>query len=220
MADLPEVVENLIRILSLEQFRHIRILQGTGPGDGGHPARYPFRGKCARGSGTKSASGNSAIAARVSSRLAECVSCWRSRKCYILASEGKRGMCYIIASASWGAASSESGKLGGFSEIIWTHLKLTEKKRNGSLWRMGTVQRYQTYMIPYRTYCPNLCWYSMEPTTVQVTKLRRIFPDYSRKRLRKYPEVTSTIKSIKKIINEENVFWLDERLGQVYITVA
>jgi hypothetical protein len=38
MADLPEVVENLIRILSLEQFRHIRILEGTRPGDGGHPA--------------------------------------------------------------------------------------------------------------------------------------------------------------------------------------
>jgi hypothetical protein len=37
MADLPEVVENLIRILSLEQLRHIRILQGAGPGDGGHP---------------------------------------------------------------------------------------------------------------------------------------------------------------------------------------
>ncbi len=143
MADLPEVVKNLVRILSLEQLRHIRILQGAGPGDGGHPARYPFRGKCARGSGTKSASGNSAIAARVSSRLAECVSCWRPRKCYILASEGKGGMCYIIASASWSVASSESGKLGVLSEINWMHLKLTEKtkqRKNESLWRMGTVQ--------------------------------------------------------------------------------
>ena len=101
MADLPEVVKNLIRILSLEQLRHIRILQGAGPGDGGHPARYPFRVKCARGSGTKSASGNSAIAARVSSRLAECVSCWRPPGCcYILASSGGGGMCYIIASAN------------------------------------------------------------------------------------------------------------------------
>jgi hypothetical protein len=118
MADLPEVVKNLIRILSLEQLRHIRILQGAGPGDGGHPARSPFRGNCARAVAVpKSASGNSAIAARVSSRLAECVSCWRPLRCYILASEGK-GDCYIIASASGGVVTSESGKLGGFSEII------------------------------------------------------------------------------------------------------
>jgi hypothetical protein len=38
MADLSEVVENLIRILSLKQLSHIRILEGAGPGDGGHPA--------------------------------------------------------------------------------------------------------------------------------------------------------------------------------------
>jgi hypothetical protein len=60
MADLPEVVENLIRILSLEQFRHIRILEGAGPRDGGHPANA-----CAVAV-PKSASGNSAIAASVS----------------------------------------------------------------------------------------------------------------------------------------------------------
>ncbi len=61
MADLPEVVENLIRILSLEQLRHIRILEGAGPGDGGHPANA-----CAVAV-PKSASGNSsAIAAKVS----------------------------------------------------------------------------------------------------------------------------------------------------------
>jgi hypothetical protein len=71
MADLPEVIKNLIRILSLEQLSHIRILEGAGPGDGGHPANA-----CAVAA-PKSASGNSAIAARVSSLMAECVSCWR-----------------------------------------------------------------------------------------------------------------------------------------------
>ncbi len=60
MADLSKIVKNLIRILSLEQLRHIRILEGAGPGDGGHPANA-----CAVAV-PKSASGNGAIAASVS----------------------------------------------------------------------------------------------------------------------------------------------------------
>ena len=33
---LPEVVEDLVRVLALEQLRHVGVLQGPGPGDRGH----------------------------------------------------------------------------------------------------------------------------------------------------------------------------------------
>ena len=36
MADLPQVGEQLLRVLSVEELRHIRVLQTAGPGTRGH----------------------------------------------------------------------------------------------------------------------------------------------------------------------------------------
>jgi hypothetical protein len=36
VANLPEIVKDLVRILALEELRNVRILEGAGSGDGGH----------------------------------------------------------------------------------------------------------------------------------------------------------------------------------------